>query len=58
MTVVILSATIPTAIAQRFFSPPVHELTPDDVVAVEDEEFGRRRRRGAIPLPERAGESE
>ncbi len=58
VTIVILSATIPTAFAQRFFSPPAHELTPDDVIAVEDEEFGYRRARGAIPLPEHAGDDE
>ncbi|MFN2521427.1 MAG: cation:proton antiporter [Candidatus Limnocylindria bacterium] len=58
VTIVILSATVPTAIAQRFFSPPVYELTPDDVVAVEDEEFGHRRARAAIPLPEHAGDGE
>src|SRR6266542_3550693 len=39
VTVVILSAILPTAIAQRFFSPPVHRLTDAEVVAVEDEEF-------------------
>lgn len=39
ITVVILSAMVPTAIAQRFFSPPVHALSAEEVVAVEDEEF-------------------
>ena len=39
ITTVILSAVVPTAIAQRFFSPPVHALSPEEVVAVEDEEF-------------------
>ncbi len=39
VTVVILSAVVPTAIAQRFFSPPVHALTADEVADVEDEEF-------------------
>jgi Kef-type K+ transport system membrane component KefB len=44
VTAVILSAVIPTAVAQRFFSPPVHELSPDEAVAVEGEKFlpGRR----------------
>ena len=36
---VILSAIVPTVIAQRFFSPPVHELTEEEVGLVEDEEF-------------------
>jgi Kef-type K+ transport system membrane component KefB len=39
VSVVILSATVPTAIAQRFFSPPLHELTADEAGMVEDEEF-------------------
>ena len=39
ITTVILSAIVPTAIAQRSFSPPVHPLTAEEVVAVEDEEF-------------------
>ncbi len=39
VTAVILSAVVPTAIAQRFFSPPVHALTALEVQAVEDEEF-------------------
>jgi Kef-type K+ transport system membrane component KefB len=39
ITVVILSAIVPTAIAQRFFSPPLHTLTAEEVQAVEDEEF-------------------
>jgi Kef-type K+ transport system membrane component KefB len=39
VSVVILSATVPTAIAQRFFSPPVHELTADEAGMVEDAEF-------------------
>ena len=39
VTAVILSAVVPTAIAQRFFSPPVHALTEEEVIAVEDEEF-------------------
>lgn len=39
ITVVILSAIIPTAIAQRLFSPPVHDLSMVEVVEIEDEEF-------------------
>ncbi len=39
ITAVILSAIVPTAIAQRFFSPPLHALTALEVQAVEDEEF-------------------
>lgn len=39
ITVVILSAIVPTALAQRFFSPPLHALTGQEVVAIEDEEF-------------------
>jgi len=39
VSVVILSATVPTAIAQRFFSPPVHVLTQEEEARVEDEEF-------------------
>jgi len=42
ITVVILSAIIPTAIAQRFFSPPTHTLSADEVLDVEDEEFEPR----------------
>ncbi len=44
VTVVILSATVPTVIAQRFFSPPLHELSAAEVVDVEDEEFEPARR--------------
>jgi len=36
---VIGSAVVPTLIAQRFFSPPVHRLTAEEVAEVEDEEF-------------------
>jgi len=36
---VILSAIVPTVVAQRFFSPPVHELTTEEIGLVEDEEF-------------------
>jgi Kef-type K+ transport system membrane component KefB len=39
VTTVILSAIVPTVIAQRFFSPPVHQLTMEEVGLVEDEEF-------------------
>lgn len=39
VTTAILSAMVPTVIAQRFFSPPVHELTAEEVGLVEDEEF-------------------
>jgi len=39
VTTVILSAIVPTVIAQRFFSPPAHELTEEEVGLVEDEEF-------------------
>jgi Kef-type K+ transport system membrane component KefB len=39
ITTVILSAIVPTAIAQRFFSPPLHALSEAEVLAVEDEEF-------------------
>lgn len=44
ITVVILSAILPTAIAQRFFSPPTHVLSADEVLDVEDEEFEPARR--------------
>ena len=36
---VIGSAIVPTVIAQRFFSPPVHVLTGEEIADVEDEEF-------------------
>jgi Kef-type K+ transport system membrane component KefB len=39
VSVVILSAIVPTAIAQRFFSPPVHVLTQEEEGRVEDAEF-------------------
>lgn len=39
VTTVILSAIVPTVIAQRFFSPPVHALTTEEIGLVEDEEF-------------------
>jgi Kef-type K+ transport system membrane component KefB len=39
ISAVILSAIVPTAIAQRWYSPPVHRLTAAEIEAVEDEEF-------------------
>src|SRR3990170_8596730 len=36
---VIVSAVVPTAIAQRRFSPPVHPLTEREIGAIEDEEI-------------------
>jgi Kef-type K+ transport system membrane component KefB len=42
VSVVILSAVIPTAIAQRFLSPPLHAMTPAQSLDTEDEEFARR----------------
>jgi Kef-type K+ transport system membrane component KefB len=39
VTTVILSAIVPTVIAQRFFSPSAHALTEEEVGLVEDEEF-------------------
>ena len=36
---VIGSAIVPTIVAQRWFAPPVHALTADEIAAVEDEEF-------------------
>jgi Kef-type K+ transport system membrane component KefB len=36
---VIGSAIIPTVIAQRWFAPPVHDLTAEEIADVEDEEF-------------------
>jgi Kef-type K+ transport system membrane component KefB len=39
ITTVILSAIVPTFLAQRFFSPPTHKLSPSDFEAIEDEEF-------------------
>ena len=39
ITTVILSAIVPTFLAQRFFSPPVHALSSEEIEAVEDEEF-------------------
>jgi Kef-type K+ transport system membrane component KefB len=42
VSVVILSAVIPTAIAQRFFSPPIEAMMPTQRADIEDEEFTRR----------------
>lgn len=39
ISAVILSAILPTLVAQRFFSPPVHKLTTEEEIQVEDEEF-------------------
>ena len=39
ISTVILSAIVPTAIAQRWFSPPMHALSVEEIEAVEDEEF-------------------
>jgi Kef-type K+ transport system membrane component KefB len=44
VTVVILSAIVPTALAQRLFTPAVHQLSADEITDVEDEEFEPRRR--------------
>jgi Kef-type K+ transport system membrane component KefB len=43
VTVVILSAIVPTAIAQRAFSPPVHVLSEAEIESIEDEEFEPQR---------------
>jgi len=39
LAAVIGSAVVPTIVAQRWFSPPMHELTADEIARVEDEEF-------------------
>lgn len=44
VTVVILSAVVPTAIAQRLFTPLEHVLSRDEVTEIEDEEFEPPRR--------------
>ena len=44
VSVVILSAVVPTAIAQRLFTPLEHVLSPEEIVRVEDEEFEPPRR--------------
>ena len=36
---VIGSAIVPPIVAQRWFSPPVHALTQDEIAQVGDEEF-------------------
>ena len=46
ITTVILSAIVPTFIAQRFFSPPTHTLTAAEELDVEDEEFAPGHSRG------------
>ena len=43
ITTVILSAIVPTVIAQRLLSPPLEKLTAESEQAVEDEEFSPRR---------------
>ena len=45
ITTVILSAVLPTLVAQRFFSPPIHALTIEEELGREDEEFAPRRGR-------------
>lgn len=44
ITVVILSAIVPTAIAQRLFMPSPHLLTANEFEGIEDEEFEPARR--------------
>ena len=44
VSVVILSAVVPTAIAQRLFTPPLHVLTTEEVSDIEDAEFEPPRR--------------
>jgi len=46
ITTVILSAIVPTFVAQRFFSPPTHALTAAEELDVEDEEFAPGRQGG------------
>jgi Kef-type K+ transport system membrane component KefB len=46
ITTVILSAIVPTFIAQRFFSPPTHALSQAEEIDVEDEEFAPGRQAG------------
>ena len=45
ISAVILSAVVPTLVAQRFFSPATHRLTTVEELDVEDEEFSPRRGR-------------
>lgn len=40
---VILSAIMPTIVAQRFFSPPLDKISAEEELEVEDEEFAPRR---------------
>jgi hypothetical protein len=42
VSVVILSAIVPTAVAQRFFSPPRHSLTTAELSDIGDEEYAER----------------
>jgi len=44
VTVVIVSAVVPTAIAQRLFTPMEHQLSADEVIEIEDAEFEPPRR--------------
>lgn len=44
VTVVILSAVVPTAIAQRLFAPMEHMLSAEEIVEIEDAEFEPPRR--------------
>ncbi len=44
VSVVILSAVVPTAIAQRLFTPLEHALSRDEVTEIEDAEFEPPRR--------------
>jgi hypothetical protein len=37
---VIGSAIIPTIVAQRWFAPPLHGLTAEQIADVDGEEFG------------------
>jgi len=46
ITAVILSAIVPTFVAQRFFSPPTHALTVAEEMDMEDEEFAPGHERG------------
>jgi Kef-type K+ transport system membrane component KefB len=45
ISAVILSAILPTFVAQRFFSPATHALSTAEELEVEDEEFAPRRGR-------------
>jgi len=50
ITAVILSAIVPTLVAQRFFSPPVHRLTTEEELDVEDEEFAPSHGSASTPV--------